>query len=405
MALASLAALLTIALALLNAKQGTLLAGAVSRKPAQAVEVLPSSFAVLPQNDSSLFRTDAFATFNPTNTAAPFFQVIDPGFYDILGSNASIHKIASRSDFAFAHEAPIWIEETNEIFFASNDGGALGMSDLNHNSQYSKINLTEAEAALDAGAEEVNVTFTKMTNGGTGPVGGNLLLITSGRGPAASSIVLVNPSPPFNTTVLLDNFFGRQFNSLNDIKIHPKSGKYFFTDVTYGWLNHFRPLPALPNQIYRFDPVTSAVRVVADGFDKCNGIAFTKDGKTAYIADTGVVSGFLGNNGTEPATLYQFDVDEKTGAFLNRRVFAYVDTGVADGVQVDSKGNVYAGCGDGVQVWDAEGTLLGKFFLNTTSANLVFAGEGTLVILAETAVYLVRNLLAKGLNLGGPTRA
>jgi gluconolactonase len=69
-----------------------------------------------------------------------------------------------------------------------------------------------------------------MTNGGTGPFGGNLLLINSGRGPLPPSIALVNPNPPHNATVLLDNFFGRQFNSLNDIKVHP-SGNIFFTDV------------------------------------------------------------------------------------------------------------------------------------------------------------------------------
>ena len=40
------------------------------------------------------------------------------------------------------------------------------------------------------------------------------------------------------------------------------------------------------------------------------------------------------------------------------------------------------------QVWNPEGTLIGKFFLGTTAANLVFAGDGRLVILAETAVYL-----------------
>ena len=41
-----------------------------------------------------------------------------------------------------------------------------------------------------------------------------------------------------------------------------------------------------------------------------------------------------------------------------------------------------------LQVWNPEGTLIGKFFLGTTAANLVFAGDGRLVILAETAVYL-----------------
>lgn len=71
-----------------------------------------------------------------------------------------------------------------------------------------------------------------MTNGGTGPYRGNLVLINSGRGELPPSIALVNPLEPHNSTILLDNFFGRQFNSLNDAKVHPISGKLFFTDVT-----------------------------------------------------------------------------------------------------------------------------------------------------------------------------
>ena len=47
---------------------------------------------------------------------------------------------------------------------------------------------------------------------------------------------------------------------------------------------------------------------------------------------------------------YAFDVDPKTQAFHNRRVFAYADTGIPDGIQLDTKGNVYASCGDGVHV-------------------------------------------------------
>ena len=47
---------------------------------------------------------------------------------------------------------------------------------------------------------------------------------------------------------------------------------------------------------------------------------------------------------------YAFDVDPDSQALLNRRVFAYVDAGIPDGVQIDKDGNVYAGCGDGVQV-------------------------------------------------------
>ena len=39
----------------------------------------------------------------------------------------------------------------------------------------------------------------------------------------------------------------------------------------------------MPDQVYRLDPVTRRVRVVATDFDKCNGIALTQDGKTAYM--------------------------------------------------------------------------------------------------------------------------
>jgi hypothetical protein len=73
-------------------------------------------------------------------------------------------------------------------------------------------------------------------------------------------------------SVILNNYFGRQFNSLNDVAIHPKNKEMYFTDVTYGWLQDFRPAPILPNQVYRFNYNTGLVGVVADGFDKPNGM-------------------------------------------------------------------------------------------------------------------------------------
>ena len=152
----------------------------------------------------------------------------------------------------------------------------------------------------------------------------------------------------------------------------------------------------MPNQVYRFDPVTGHVRVVATDFNRCNGIALSEDGKLAYMyvfpfsipisaynavadhrSDTAAAGGFLGVNQTNPATMqvlnflfclnksncfpfptpglgkthrYAFDVDPDSQAFLNRRVFAYTDAGIPDGIQIDKNGNVYAGCGDGVQV-------------------------------------------------------
>jgi sugar lactone lactonase YvrE len=44
-----------------------------------------------------------------------------------------------------------------------------------------------------------------------------------------------------------------QFNSLNDIKVHPRNTDIYFTDTTYGYLQDFKPLPGLPEHIYRFN--------------------------------------------------------------------------------------------------------------------------------------------------------
>jgi len=86
-----------------------------------------------------------------------------------------------------------------------------------------------------------------------------------------------------------------------------------------------------------------------------------------------------------------------TQSFTNRRVFAYADSGIPDGIQLDTMGNVYSGCGDGTHVWNAEGTLIGKFYINSTSPELIFTKSG-LVIFVEETVYLA-NIQAEGMNL------
>ncbi|KAF8554489.1 calcium-dependent phosphotriesterase [Imleria badia] len=374
--------------------------------PPGAVYIDPLDYNVVGANYAQWRTNDSFTVaFNPTNTTAPFIQVFDPSFLSITGLNATIRLVASHPGFAVAHEAPIYVPDLNVVFFASNAGGTLGYSGWYNNSVVSMINVTQVDNALattpggaDVPIQTLNLSDTvQMVNGGTGPYKGNLLFVTSGRALLPPSVVLVNPNPPYNTTVLLDNFYGRQFNSLNDIKILPGTNVVFFTDPSYGYLNGFRPEPMLPSQVYRFDPSTGQVRVVADQFVNPNGIAFTQDGKTAFVTDTGAAGGFLGNNMTHPATIYQYDVDPVTQSFKNRRVFAYSDSGIPDGIQLDTAGNVYSGCGDGIHVWNPEGTLIGKFFLNTTTAELMFTESG-LLILVEESIYLA-NIQAQGIDL------
>lgn len=89
---------------------------------------------------------------------------------------------------------------------------------------------------------------------------------------------------------IVTNFHGRDFNSVNDVVVS-KDGCIWFTDPNYGYEQGFRQKPRLPNQVYRYNPKTGDLRVVADGFGRPNGIAFNPDETVVYITDTDFIHG------------------------------------------------------------------------------------------------------------------
>ena len=75
-------------------------------------------------------------------------------------------------------------------------------------------------------------------------------------------------------------------------------------------------------------------------------------------------------------------------------MFAFCDDGVPDGIKCDAEGNVYSGCGDGIHVWDPEGTLLGKIYTGDIVANFNFTKEGVWAF-GEESLFFVK-IAAKG---------
>lgn len=49
----------------------------------------------------------------------PEYHSYSSKFETLLGPQARVRRIVHVDDYAFAHEAPIWFKETNEVFFAS----------------------------------------------------------------------------------------------------------------------------------------------------------------------------------------------------------------------------------------------------------------------------------------------
>lgn len=79
---------------------------------------------------------------------------------DVLGENASIHQIASEDSWTWAWEAPTYVAETDEFFFASSSGDPLGSSGIDKNNRMLKLDMSEVENALQDGTQTANVSVS-----------------------------------------------------------------------------------------------------------------------------------------------------------------------------------------------------------------------------------------------------
>jgi gluconolactonase len=186
-------------------------------------------------------------------------------------------------------------------------------------------------------------------------------------------------------TTLADRYQGKRFNSPNDVVVRA-DGTIWFTDPIYGIASDYEGNRGESEfgggcYVFRLDPATGDLRVVADDFCRPNGLAFTPDETQLYIADTR----------QEPSHIRVFDVTDD-GGLAGGRVFAHCDNGRFDGVRVDDAGRVWAAAHDGVHCFHPDGTLIGKLLLPEIVANLTFGGPklNHLFITAGTSVYTLR---------------
>jgi gluconolactonase len=173
------------------------------------------------------------------------------------------------------------------------------------------------------------------------------------------------------------------FNSPNDVVVK-RDGTIWFTDPSYGWLQGFRPRPLLRDAVWRYDPRTGSAIAVADSFDKPNGLCFSPDERTLYVADNG-----------EPHHLKAFDVLDG-GRLDGERVIHVSSPEHPDGLKADSDGRLYATFAGGVEVLSPDGSPIGAIDV-PGAVNFCFGGpeRDVLFITADTAIYAA-HLEAKG---------
>ena len=188
-------------------------------------------------------------------------------------------------------------------------------------------------------------------------------------------------------------------NSPFDVAVR-QDGSVWFTDPSYAAAQGVRDPPVLGDWVWRHDSVSGAMEVVADGFVKPNGLAFSPDEAVLYVTDTGHATGRQGAAATDPAgprSIYAFDVEPGSRRLSGRRLLYVSDAGVPDSIAVDGEGRIYSGNADGVHVLSSAGELLGKILVRGWDggvAHLCF-GKGpehgsTLFVLAEAAIIAVK---------------
>jgi gluconolactonase len=251
-----------------------------------------------------------------------------------------------------AHEGPVYAADEEALYFTTVPRPEVDIKRLDLRS--GEVSVVRADA--------------NKANGMTLHADGRLVVCEQGTRATPARISLVDRATGATET-LVDDVRGAPLNSPNDV-IVKRDGTVWFTDPSYGFLQGFRPEPQLGDVVYRHDPDTGDTDVVADGFDKPNGLAFSPDECVLYVGDSG----------DRARHIEAFDPRD------GRRLFAVIDPGYPDGLKVDGAGRVYTAGPAGVQVFAPGGEPVAEIRV-PGAVNLAFGEPGRIYITADTAVW------------------
>ncbi len=287
-------------------------------------------------------------------------DIIDPRFRRYVLPNAPLEKLADGFRWL---EGPVWFGDRECLLF----------SDLPNN---------RVMRWSESGGVSLFRQASEFENGHTRDREGRLISCCH------RSRSITRTELDGSITVLADRFEGRRLNSPNDIVVK-SDGSIWFTDPPYGIQTDYeggKQVSELATNVYRLDPDSGALDVVADAFDGPNGLCFSPDEKYLYITEAGL------QFAPEPVQeIHVFDVTGDGKHLSNGRPFHKIQPGFSDGLRCDQDGNVWSSAADGVHCIHPAGDLLGKIRVPYTVANLCFGGRNgsRLFICAAHTLYAI----------------
>lgn len=302
----------------------------------------------------------------------PIGQVIrlDPALDALLEKNAQIEVLASGFEWS---EGPVWVKANNYLLF----------SDVPKNTVYRwKEGEGISEFLKPSG-------YTGRGDYSDEPGSNGLILNKKGElvscehGDRRVSAVSLNGG---KKTTLADRWEGKRFNSPNDVVQH-SSGAYYFTDPPYGLAKKADdPIREIPQfGVYRIGTDGKVTQVISD-LKRPNGLAFSPDEKTLYVAqsfdsEAYILSYPVNANGTLGKGQVLLDATPMVKQGLK---------GLPDGMKVDAQGNLFATGPGGVLVISPQGKLLGRIDPGEATANCAFGPDGWLYLTADMHLCRIR---------------
>ena len=308
-------------------------------------------------------------------------QRLDPALNQLVPTNAKLERVAT--GFDKWTEGPVWTRGGTLLF-------AVIPADL--------IEQWSPEKGSQVFMERSGYTGS-TPYGGPEPGSNGMTLDREGRvsvaGHARRNVWRLEKLDPHATiTVLADSYQGKKLNSPNDL-VYRSDGSLYFTDPPYGLPTQGDndPLKELKvNGVYRIPnarqqkpgtpPQRGLLQLVIQDLPRPNGIVFSPDEKTLYIADSGKkewMSYRVHPNGSVSDGKLLLDASGEKAA------------GGPDGIRVDKNGNIYGAGPGGVWIISPQGKHLGTIKVPEVVSNVAWgdADGKTLYITASTSLYRI----------------
>lgn len=286
---------------------------------------------------------------------------LDPALDALIAPDARVERVAEGFDWS---EGTVWDQA----------GGRLLFSDVPENvvHQWTKAGGTSVFLKPSGYTGATPRGGEPGSNGLTFDHKGALILCQHGD----RRLARLKADGTFET--LADKFEGKRFNSPNDVVVK-SNGDYYFTDPPYGLLgeNHDQGKELAFSGVYRRS-ADGKVTLLTRELPFPNGLAFSPDEKTLYVA----------NSGFKQATWTAFPVAED-GTLGAGKLFADVThlvgkvKGLPDGLKVDEAGNIFATGPGGVLIYSPDGKHLGTLATGEACGNCAWGEDGSVLYIAS----------------------